>query len=275
MNARKSALNCVPGRLTLSSFVGLERDSHKHPAELGGWFGTWNPVGIYPRESVVSVSCPCWNKLLQTWWLKQHKCLLLEVWRPEVWNEGLSVTSATSGGSEGESCFSCIGRQIHYHQRHLGNPWVQAALPASLLVAALAFLGLQEIPPVSASLPCILPFSLCNFSVSLLRAHVTVFRSHHYAWQRLPRWLSGRNPPANTGEPGDMALIPELGRSPGIGSGNPCQYSCLENSMDRGTWWGTVHGITEWNMTEHADTLCMVISSWAPSFTFAKTLFSK
>jgi len=79
-NARKSALNCVPGRLTLSSFVGLERDSHKHSAESGGWFGTWNPVGIYPRESGVSVSCPCWNKLLQTWWLKQHKCLLLEVW---------------------------------------------------------------------------------------------------------------------------------------------------------------------------------------------------
>ena len=44
-----------------------------------------------------------------------------------------------------------------------------------------SFLGLQEIPPVSASLPCILPFSLYNFSVSLLRAHVTVFRTHHYA----------------------------------------------------------------------------------------------
>ena len=42
---------------------------------------------------------------------------VVEVWRPEVWNEGLSLTSATSGGSEGESvpCLSCIGRQIHYH----------------------------------------------------------------------------------------------------------------------------------------------------------------
>ena len=152
-SARKSALNCVTGRLTLSSFVGLERDSHKHSAESGGWFGTWNPVGIYPRESGMSVCCGCWNKWLQTWWLKQHKCLLSEVWRPEVWSEGLSVRSATSGGSEGEPVpYFCIGRQIRYCQCHLGKPWVQAALPASLLVAALAFLGLQEIPPVSASL---------------------------------------------------------------------------------------------------------------------------
>ena len=51
-----------------------------------------------------------------------------------------------------------------------------------------------------------------------------------------------------------MASIPELGRSPGTGSGNPRQYSCLENSMDRGTWWGTVHGIAESNMSEHAQT---------------------
>ena len=43
----------------------------------------------------------------------------------------------------------------------------------------------------------------------------------------------------------DMALIPELGRSPGGGHGSACQYSCLENSMDRGAWWVTVHGVTK------------------------------
>ena len=42
---------------------------------------------------------------------------------------------------------------------------------------------------------------------------------------------------------GDMGLIPALGRSPGGGHGNPLQCSCLENSMDRGAWWATVHGI--------------------------------
>ena len=40
-----------------------------------------------------------------------------------------------------------------------------------------------------------------------------------------------------------MGSIPGLGRSPGEGNGNPLQYSCLENSMDRGTWWATVHGV--------------------------------
>ena len=40
---------------------------------------------------------------------------------------------------------------------------------------------------------------------------------------------------------GDPSLIPGLGRYPGEGNGNPIQYSCLENSMDRGTWWATVH----------------------------------
>ena len=42
---------------------------------------------------------------------------------------------------------------------------------------------------------------------------------------------------------GDMGSIPGLGRSPGEGNGNPLQYSCLENPMDRGAWWATVHGV--------------------------------
>ena len=44
---------------------------------------------------------------------------------------------------------------------------------------------------------------------------------------------------------GDAGLIPESERSPGEGSGNPLQYSCLENSMDRGAWRATVHGVTK------------------------------
>ena len=46
----------------------------------------------------------------------------------------------------------------------------------------------------------------------------------------------------NTGDPG---LIPGLGRSPGKGNGNPLEYSCLENPMDRGAWRATVHGIAK------------------------------
>ena len=44
--------------------------------------------------------------------------------------------------------------------------------------------------------------------------------------------------PVNTGDIKDMGLIPGSGRSPGGGHGNPLQYSCLENPMDRGAWWG-------------------------------------
>ena len=44
---------------------------------------------------------------------------------------------------------------------------------------------------------------------------------------------------------GDLGSIPVLGRSPGEGNGNPLQYSCLENPMDRGAWWATVHMVTK------------------------------
>ena len=56
-----------------------------------------------------------------------------------------------------------------------------------------------------------------------------------------------KNLPANAG---DMDLFPGLGRSPGVGNGNPFQYSCLENSMDRGAWWATVQGVTSLDMAE-------------------------
>ena len=54
-----------------------------------------------------------------------------------------------------------------------------------------------------------------------------------------------KNPPANAGDAGDVGSIPGLGRSPGDGNGNPLQYSCLENPMDRGEWQATVHGVTK------------------------------
>ena len=48
-----------------------------------------------------------------------------------------------------------------------------------------------------------------------------------------------KNPPASVGDTGDKGLIPGLGRSPGEGSGNPLQCSCLENPMDREAWQAT------------------------------------
>ena len=59
-----------------------------------------------------------------------------------------------------------------------------------------------------------------------------------------------KNPPANGGDIRDMGLISGLGRSPGEGNGYLLQHSCLENSMNRGAWQDTVHGITKSDMTE-------------------------
>ena len=53
------------------------------------------------------------------------------------------------------------------------------------------------------------------------------------------------NPPEKAGDPRDMGLIPGSGRSPGEWNGNPLQYSCLENSMNRGAWQATVHRVTK------------------------------
>ena len=60
--------------------------------------------------------------------------------------------------------------------------------------------------------------------------------------ERLPGGSVQKNPPANAG---NTASIPGSGRSPGEGNGNPCQYSCLGNPMDRGAWRATVHGVTK------------------------------
>ena len=63
-----------------------------------------------------------------------------------------------------------------------------------------------------------------------------------------------KNPPDSVGDVGDMGLISVSGRSPEGGNGNPLQYSCLENPMDRGTWWATVHGIRKSHTTEYGMT---------------------
>ena len=54
-----------------------------------------------------------------------------------------------------------------------------------------------------------------------------------------------KNLPANIGDTGDVGSIPGLDRFPGEGNGNPLQYSCLENPMDRGAWRTKVHGVAK------------------------------
>ena len=59
----------------------------------------------------------------------------------------------------------------------------------------------------------------------------------------------------NTGDVRDVVSIPGSGRSPGGGNDNPLQYSCLENPMDRGAWWATVHGAAKsWTQLKQPST---------------------
>ena len=67
----------------------------------------------------------------------------------------------------------------------------------------------------------------------------------HVPWEVLVSFPGGsviKNLPANAG---DVGSVPGSGRSPGGGHGNPLPYSCLENPMDRGTWWAMVYGVAK------------------------------
>ena len=72
--------------------------------------------------------------------------------------------------------------------------------------------------------------------------------------------LSSKESIGNAGDTGEVGLIPGLGRSPRGENGNPLQYSCLENPMDRGTWWATVHGSQRVGHDWATNTFCFLSS---------------
>ena len=82
----------------------------------------------------------------------------------------------------------------------------------------------------------ILGSCICLLHEDILELYLLVI----YINKGLPWWFSGKDLPANAG---DTGLIPGSGRFPGGGKGNPLQYSCLGNSMDRGACQAIVHGI--------------------------------
>ena len=74
-----------------------------------------------------------------------------------------------------------------------------------------------------------------------------------------PGGASDKDLPASAGDRRDMGLIPGSGRSPGVGNGNPFQYSCRDNPTDREAWRATVHGLekSRTGLTGHAQTHIM------------------
>ena len=73
---------------------------------------------------------------------------------------------------------------------------------------------------------------------------INTFEIYHITFG-FPGGTRVKNLPVNVGDPGDMGLILGKESSPGGGNGNPLQYSCLKNSMDRGAWQSTVYGVTK------------------------------
>ena len=78
-------------------------------------------------------------------------------------------------------------------------------------------------------------------------------------FSRITGFPGGSDDKASACKVGDLGSIPESGRTPGEENGNLLQYSCLENSMDEGAWWATVHGVTK-------------SRTWLRSFTFTSRI---
>ena len=83
-----------------------------------------------------------------------------------------------------------------------------------------------------------------------------------YVMYGLPRWLSDKKLPANAGNTRDVSSIPRLGRSPGVGNANPLWYSHLEYSVDRGTYWFTVHMVLKCQTWLSMQTCTLITKLW-------------
>ena len=79
----------------------------------------------------------------------------------------------------------------------------------------------------------------------MISSPVPVLQTIQPPFSLFPVYVVVKNPPANAEDIRDTSSIPGLGRCPGGEHGNPVQYSYLENPMDRGAWWATVHGVTQ------------------------------
>ena len=99
-----------------------------------------------------------------------------------------------------------------------------------------------------SQLSCLPDFCIWPLDVATLVMNISpidylgFFNKVVTAFQGLPWWLSGEESACNVG---DLGSIPELGRSPGRGYGNPLQYFCLEKSMDREAWWATIYRVAQ------------------------------
>ena len=99
-------------------------------------------------------------------------------------------------------------------------------------------------------------FSFCLYYVLSSRDMESSNASQWDITAALSSWVTGSDSKGSAYNVGDPSSILGSGRSPGEGNGNPLQYSCPENPVDRGAWWATVHGITKESWTDICITIC-------------------
>ena len=148
----------------------------------------------------------------------------------------------------------------------LGNPSSQGVLHLTPCHAqkVLPHLSTDSVPfaelIINSSLTTgfFLPTSWMAFPIFFL-PDLTLANLYSQVWG-FPGVSVVKSPPTNAGDPRDSGSIPGSGRSLGGGNGNPLQYSCLEQSMDKGAWWATVHGVmksqthlSDWAWTHSQD----------------------
>ena len=107
-----------------------------------------------------------------------------------------------------------------------------------------------------------------NVSVCWEGCNQILFKGQSQNFQNrrpLSYFSGGSDGKASAPSAGDLGSIPGSARSPGEGNGNPLQYYCLENPMDRGAWWATVHGVTK-SQTRLSDFTSVIQWKFKPRF---------
>ena len=200
-----------------------------------------------------------------------------------VW--GLPGTEITPGSP-------CVGRQIGNLWTHQGDlkhngllyhchgsfpfPQISSHHPFQLIIQLIFFFLIWDAKGIMSLLlrNCILKL---DFTGQLSPPTYAVMVQCRLEWRLIDRlWIAsilfwkhfwwgfpvGSDGKDSTCSSGDLHLIPGSERAPGEGNGNPLQYSCLGNHMNRGAWWATVHGVTKDSDTTEQLTLLFLIGDW-------------
>ena len=133
-------------------------------------------------------------------------------------------------------CMCCTNEWLCYIYAQEVSLIVLFSLSTFVLILPTCSVSERDVETVSL---IISQFFLCTFV-----SFCFIFRCC-FCSGGLAQWLSGKESTCNAGDTGDVGSLPGLEGSPGGGNGNPLQYSCLENPMDRGAWRATVHGVAK------------------------------